>query len=132
MTDAAAGLSPDLLPGDARALYDSLAAVGMAPVISEVRYSDGTIHRSIEDYLGYPTGANGDLLLPARFLWNYMTHDERITVLKVMFVDELSPAQLETAANKTWSAIKPEGRPRLWRALLSFMRDESATLEGVV
>lgn len=128
MTDA--GLSPDLLPGDARALYDELAAAGLAPQISEVKYSDGTVYRSIEDYLGYPTGANGELLVPVQYLWDIMLPETRRAVLSVKF-PELRFEQTIEIANKTWHTIKPAGRPRLWRALLNFMRDESATVGGL-
>src|SRR5687767_10453873 len=98
MTD---GVSPDVLPGDARQLYNELKAAGLAPVISEVRFNDGTVYHSIEDYLGYPTGANGELLVPVSYLWDIMLPETRAEVLRVRFGDSLKFEQIISTANKT-------------------------------
>lgn len=129
MTDAA-GLSPDLLEGDARALYDEMLAMGLGPVITEIRYNHGITYRAIDQFPGYMTGPEGQLMVPVEHLWNVLSDEARAEVLKVHFGNTLTPAQIQDVSRKFWHAIKPDGRPRLWRALLSFMRDETATVSG--
>lgn len=126
-----AGLSPDLLPGDARALYDEMKSFGFDPVITEIRYNNGTTYRAIDQYPGYMTGPNGELMVPVSHLWDVLSPEQRADVLKVHFGDELKPQQIADISLKTWHTIKPDGRPRLWRALLSFLRDELATAGNV-
>jgi hypothetical protein len=123
MTDGAAAISPDELPGDARAIYDWFQSRGMNPAIEELRFMDGKTIRVVVNHNGFPTSRDGDLLIPAKWVWNcLMTEDLARQFLAKEFPELDTEKKRVALLRKPWGLLKADGLLMFYTRLCSFLQ----------